>query len=1719
MNCRLKYADDISKTVKELFEVGKTSARLLKPNQILLPIGGKDFNNKSLKTKENTNAWAKRIKKTADKEFEADKFGTVVHIDNNSHPNGTIVNILIHKGILDAYERKYGSQTEMFQMSPAVSYMLKAANILSSQKAIDWFKKRDKGQLKGDQFWTKLQQDLQIPKEQIEILKGLDTKNPYNREELLTSLLASYSYTVEVNTSQFKKGLRKSIPGSLGSKFTEEEHTGNTHYYSNLTVPGGTNYTENEIKTPAITPSIKGHAQFSTDNGIGWFRSDEQSIDDKYKFISIRKSENNWNKDKWLVEYEESPKKLNQDRVYTITKVKEFNTREEAEEFSKKSTKTRRILEVQSDLFQKGRDRKDLSTTLDINKANLESIDDYYRGIDFALEKGNVTQEEAEALREHVRKTKEDSLKTPANNFLQLLNKDNNWITFFTKSIIQDSAKKGYEKVLFPKGDTASKIEGHSTLEELKQSISNEIHAAQARLREIGTWEVDKAEGSETWDVIGEQGIIEQFKTKELAEKKISDRLRANRQQIDHKEEELNRIETEGFATLRPIYKFYEETVANILKKQGYNPTIITDEYGNKWYEIEIKPEYAGNTILLQQQPNSNESEQELKAKIEAKLIDYAKINNIPIDYVQTLFDKHPSDPTAVFDMVTGAIKINQNKAGIDTLAEELVHHAHLALGDDYVPIKRAMNLVARYGIENVLGDEYEAYKQLYKGNEEMLKREAVDKLATKALVNRLARPKEFENSDGTGVKLWDTITRIIDAIIRLFKPNHNIMSELQKNVDKLAQIVAEGRKTGDNIKPESDMYQLSKEADVIPESYRKQYVHYKQELKKAKNDLAKEEKRISSLKGEELSNSIAKIKRLEEYTSKVQTALNDVRDTGNKQVLINLAEETLERIEKFITKANEQGLSSLNTEENIDRMRTTLQVFVDWKPTMVKAKELLGEKIDPEGDKPARYTGLRALIRKYALEQIKAATGKDFTEEEYDELGKDVISIEKWLGSPMAVNDYLTKTIAILIKKAQKKITEENQKSTELVKEHTEALQKYAKDNGKSLKDIYKLFIQDIGNTTILTTRYTSEFSKLISDSYKMDYEAGLKLRKSIAKWNPVAEEWEPREDKHYNKNYNTIRNNKVLSDFYDFFKSTIEDISNELPVTLRRNFIPNIAENSLLHVLGSDGTYMNKLKEGVQNIVGIYDLPDINDSFILDQELFKDQVPLRYIAPLSSKDKSGDLGDSLLRFMYFVNSYKEMSEILPKTKLLQEEIANKRYRKQGTNPNISVTGESTNIHKMVEDVINMQVKGQMKADETWGKVQWGKYIDFGLKYNSLLRIGLNPFNALSNVFIGTIGNYIEATGGRYYTVGELTKATKIYTTEAWDIDSKTQALIKLFNPLMELEDYENLKTVGMSYLSSKKFQDKAKSFMYWPQRQGENLLQSTTMIAHLMHTKTTDKNGNKLSLWEAFGKDGKWDTERMGREFTEDEVFNITNRIQRINQMIHGRYSQRDAATAQQFALFRMFFQFRKWIPAAFEARFMSKRTDDVLGKDIEGRYRTLFRLGTINSLKLSLEAMKSFISNNESKQFTEMEIYNMRKNLVEITIMLTIMASAWLLGGAGDDDKELKKQGWFKFSMMQLERTSGDLSFFYSPDEFNHSLLRSGAPLGKTVDDLFRVVWSFDDLFQLSEHPEYVSGYRKGENRFWAALADITPVVKPAVDVYRTTKKDVPYVSMFK
>lgn len=480
-----------------------------------------------------------------------------------------------------------------------VDFGLKSVEILQSDKAKQIF---DKGE-KNNWDLNKILTELQVPKEQKQLILDLGI---INREQIVLELASNYSYTIEINTTTINQigdkvtynpetdevdidfiepdfdyeeeyddegniiGM-KPVLSNKGKKQLEEQPT---QYYSNLTVPGGTNYTENEIATPAITPSIKGHAQFATDKGIGWFRSDEEQ------------SEND------LLEQREEEEFLIANNPNYIKGSIQFNKGE--------GSKTRRILEVQSDLFQKGRDKKDLISGKELQdnynaqyNDNIETFYDADNNRYFKVEDGKettITEKEFNSINSPKESSK--------NQFLQLLNKNNNWVTFFVKSIIQDSAKKGYEKVLFPSGNTASKVEGHTTLEEFKKQKEDRLKELENKVSKGKYIFIDEF-GNQTGSapIEADMEILKKNNPSLKIEKDSLSQQELNSAAIEitQLKQELERVEREGFGALRPIYNFYENTVTNILNKTygKENVKLIADEYGNTWNEITITPKMS----------------------------------------------------------------------------------------------------------------------------------------------------------------------------------------------------------------------------------------------------------------------------------------------------------------------------------------------------------------------------------------------------------------------------------------------------------------------------------------------------------------------------------------------------------------------------------------------------------------------------------------------------------------------------------------------------------------------------------------------------------------------------------------------------------------------------------------------------------------------------------------------------------------------------------------------------------------------------------------------------------------------------------------------------------------------------------------------------------------------------------------------------------------------
>ena len=162
--------------------------------------------------------------------------------------------------------------------------------------------------------------------------------------------------------------------------------------------------------------------------------------------------------------------------------------------------------------------------------------------------------------------------------------------------MIQNAAKNGYSKVWLPTGNTSAKVEGHTTLEEFKKQKEDRIKELENKgIKDIPFEQVTEfTQGSRIYKKVnGEWKLTIDGQSIPLIsedytynpEKDYNDSGVKELQQL---KQELERVEREGFGALKPIYKFYEETVTNILKKQGYNPTLITDEYGNTWNEVII---------------------------------------------------------------------------------------------------------------------------------------------------------------------------------------------------------------------------------------------------------------------------------------------------------------------------------------------------------------------------------------------------------------------------------------------------------------------------------------------------------------------------------------------------------------------------------------------------------------------------------------------------------------------------------------------------------------------------------------------------------------------------------------------------------------------------------------------------------------------------------------------------------------------------------------------------------------------------------------------------------------------------------------------------------------------------------------------------------------------------------------------------------------------------
>ena len=1190
------------------------------------------------------------------------------------------------------------------------------------------------------------------------------------------------------------------------------------------------------------------------------------------------------------------------------------------------------------------------------------------------------------------------------NQFLQLLNKDNNWVTFFVKSIIQDSAKKGYEKVLFPTGNTSIKIESPGT--------------------GISTIE-------------------------------------------DAKNQDQKALANTGL--------FYENTLTNILKK-NYKINEITDEYGNTWNEITITSKDLDNILL---QTKSETTVTKKNTKLEQDLKEFATINGIKIEFIDSLVEKFGGDYAAAYDSVNKVVYVNENKAGLDTLGEEIAHSLTLALGSEHMLVKKAFNLLSRTDYKSSLDPEY---VKLYKNNEDALKHEVIGKMIAQILV------RQYEPKTQAELTLFQSLMQIINKFISMCKRNDRLKDVVQSLAAKITNkeqvFVGDVKVTGSN----AIYFQIDPKKDKSKIEDKNQYVYLKQQLNK---DL----KTLNKLEYDSSEHIL-----LRDKVDKNTKALAELEASGNKQIIIDLGSEMLDNLERLLNDSEDVNNKTKLDSNTISASFETFRYFKVFPPLAQRSLELENR--------------LSILSRISMLEDInlRALEGREITADEAFGVTQDIGSIKGAFAKLSNSSNYIARTIHLMIKEVQDNVSNQDKQTNKLIKSEVELLREWSKSNNISEKEMYDIFIQDHRGSTILTRQFTAEFYEMIDKGYAMDKDKRKVYINTFAKWDPTIKMYLPKSNKFINSNYTKIQKTPALKKFYDFHKKLVKEAADKLPVKIDPEFIANIASNNLLDAFKVDAiTKSDKLMEMASNLTGINVKQFQDGTFALDEGLFQDIIPMQFVASLDKSKKSYNLGDNLNTFVKFANNYEQMSNVLPTIRTMQNQLGKQSFIKSN-DPNKAIeglnsdTGVKSNIYEFVNTVIEMQVKGNMKKDQGTvkttaildkdGNITGYNYIhgshiaDFGMKYNSLLRIGLNPINAITNLIIGDLGNIIEGFGNRFYSLTNLKDASNIFFKDVMKEDSDLNKWRELIGPLQEYDDYEGIKQESTSKNIFTK--ENIEKIMFAPQKGGEIWLQNRTMIAMLIKDGLMNPDGTSTP---------------KGVSISKVDLQRLRNKIHDVNDKIHGRYSARDAAAITQNVLGRMALQFKKWIPAAIESRFEAHSFNNDLGVEVEGRYRVGFRL-MVRALKGDLKAL-------QSGNMTELELYSMRKNLAELTLALGTIVLFAALGSFGDDDDELKKNPYYKFTMDQLNRVSGDLLYFVNPVSATELALKPIA-LAKTTSDLLHAVIAIPHIFGVQGKKDiYASGSRKDENKALAKLIDLTPGAAPVARVLRNFK-DIKYQS---
>ena len=900
-------------------------------------------------------------------------------------------------------------------------------------------------------------------------------------------------------------------------------------------------------------------------------------------------------------------------------------------------------------------------------------------------------------------------------------------------------------------------------------------------------------------------------------------------------------------------------------------------------------------------------------ANLNSRLRDILAANGIAVGALTDLEKRMGINGVTDFDVAKTAangmiemIRLANGIEGEKALPEEFAHFAIEAMGESPL-INRLINNLSSSGlIGEILGDEYETYNTLYKGDTAKLAKEAAGKLLAKHLLK----------SEPIGQKPYkNLLERVISAIKSFFKTmNANqiqkAMYEADKDFGRLARDILNGRMDEEinveNISSSGLFYQtnerVQRDKKLLQDIMNNELKRLKIYEKRNPNSQFSANQRLLI---DRLEIELADNNEVEGIYAFLDNALEELQKVSNRlEVLRNTPATNANERASVLRDVRNYMYSYKNIIEDIRRALVDEERYTDnrygqrVRVALDNASILIGDLFVKYNDvsMPLFVDFIKPFVGENIMIPFGKFKGKVIKAEDLVKMADEDISVfDRWLDSMADSSDYMLKVMDQAVKKSKEQA---RLRTIDVMKQLQAATIKLEK---AGIKNTDWMFERDSkGN---LSGNYISEINQALfkekvremfkslnekygknpvgenAEKYKKERQAWFDANMEIVNGKKV-----PKMSIYGNKQYQRL--NAAQKEYYDTVMNIKSQLDSYLPekYTTLTNAV-KIRKDLLERVKSSDG-----VRSGAKQI-----WESIKDEFIrrTDDVDFGDRATVKdfegnevqtlpiYFTKLkegeSANDLSTDIVSTLTAYAAMANDFDEMNKVIDVLELGRDLLRERQViQTQGGKPlvekfkavgrkvesKLTKEGEATRFVQRLNDFFEMQVYGRYMADEgTFGKtnIDKGKVANFVNRVTSMNNLALNVLSGISNLATGKVMMRIESFAGEFFNEKNTITADRIYgqSLPAYLAEignrvktSKLALWDELFNVMQEYEQDVREVNFDRKTWFSRMF---GTSTLFFMNNAGEHWMQNRTSLALADAYKMKAPNGKIVSLWDA--------------------------------------------------------------------------------------------------------------------------------------------------------------------------------------------------------------------------------------------------------------------------